>query len=298
VRLTIGAPDAWTMPQTQEKARQLLFDLAGFTDSRRGVGREGKPREKLGRLGVKSDALQREQLPAWFAAVCAIHNPVVAACCQTVLLTGARPGEVLQMKWADLNTQWKGLTIRDKVDGERVIPLTPCVAQLLATLPRRNLNVFSGARVPVVAAPNELHATAWKVAGLEGLTLHDPRRSFKSLTEWLEIPAGVTFDTAAPGGVRAMGCCRPKIVTLCDTLAHDQDLPAQGSESLLRVWKHGRHPSPARSQAGRDAAAPERDNQSPRDEPAGLAPAPAEGARTQGALLGLGEWQLAHDVRV
>ena len=30
-----------------------------------------------------------------------------------------------------------------------------------------------------------------RAAGLEGLTLHGLRRSFKSLTEWLEIPAGV-----------------------------------------------------------------------------------------------------------
>jgi integrase len=29
------------------------------------------------------------------------------------------------------------------------------------------------------------------VAGLDGLTLHGLRRSFASLTEWLEIPAGV-----------------------------------------------------------------------------------------------------------
>jgi integrase len=29
------------------------------------------------------------------------------------------------------------------------------------------------------------------VAGIEGLTLHGLRRSFKSLTEWPEIPAGV-----------------------------------------------------------------------------------------------------------
>ena len=29
------------------------------------------------------------------------------------------------------------------------------------------------------------------MAGVKGLTLHGLRRSFKSLTEWLEIPAGV-----------------------------------------------------------------------------------------------------------
>jgi integrase len=42
-----------------------------------------------------------------------------------------------------------------------------------------------------VSIPRSYHVTACKVAGLEGLTLHDLRRSFKSLTEWLEIPAGV-----------------------------------------------------------------------------------------------------------
>ena len=195
-----AAREAKTRPTVARLAWRLLKAFLGWCAEQPAYAgilpavnpaKSKKAREKLGRPGVKSDALQREQLPAWFAAVRAIHNPVVAAYCQTVLLTGARPGEVLEMKWADLNTQWKGLTIRDKVEGERVIPLTPYVAQLLATLPRRNLNVFSGVRVPIVAAPNELHATACKVAALDGLTLHGLRRSFKSLTEWLEIPAGV-----------------------------------------------------------------------------------------------------------
>jgi len=156
-----------------------------------------KARESLGRPGVKADALQREQLPAWFDAVRGIHNPVVAAYCQVVLLTGARPGEVLEMRWADLNTKWKGLTIRDKVEGERVIPLTPYVHSLLAALPRRNAFVFAsnprgGAkRAAPMSTPNTAHTAACTVAGIEGLTLHGLRRSFKSLTEWLECPAGV-----------------------------------------------------------------------------------------------------------
>ena len=39
--------------------------------------------------------------------------------------------------------------------------------------------------------PNTPHTRACKAAGLEGLTLHGLRRSFKSLTEWLEVPVGV-----------------------------------------------------------------------------------------------------------
>lgn len=186
--------------------------------------RTKKTREALGKPSVKVDALMREQLGVWFAAVRQIHNPVIGAYLQTVLLTGARPGEVLSLKWADVNTKWKGLTIRDKVEGERVIPLTPYVARLLAALPRRNEWVFASTRALSLAPatikrreikharkgqtaptgtqvqasasghltdPSSAHRCACATAGLEGLTLHGLRRSFKSLTEWLEIPAGV-----------------------------------------------------------------------------------------------------------
>lgn len=152
-----------------------------------------KAREVLGKAGVKQDALLREQLPVWFGAVLNIGNPAAAAYLQILLLTGARPGEVLALRWEDMNTKWKGMTIRDKVEGERVIPLTPYVSQLLHGLPRRNEWVFSSAAAADgrLTIPRNFHSGACKVAGIEGLTLHGLRRSFKSLTEWLEIPAGV-----------------------------------------------------------------------------------------------------------
>ena len=156
-----------------------------------------KAREALGKAGVKQDALLKEQLPAWFAAVHGIGNPTVAAYLQTLLLTGARPGEVVAIRWEDLNTQWRGLTIRDKVEGERVIPLTPYVHNLLAALPRRNEFVFAsnprgGAKKAApISSPNTPLTQACKVAGIAPITLHGLRRSFKSLTEWLECPAGV-----------------------------------------------------------------------------------------------------------
>ena len=152
-----------------------------------------KAREALGKAKAKDDSLLKEQLPAWFAAVRSIGNPTVAAYLQTLLLTGARPGEVLAMRWDDLNTQWKGLTIRDKVEGERVIPLTPYVWHLLAALPRRNEFVFASSRnenTPLTE-PNHAHDKACKVAAIDALTLHGLRRSFGTLSEWLEVPAGV-----------------------------------------------------------------------------------------------------------
>ncbi len=154
-----------------------------------------KARESLGKAGIKQDALLREQLPVWFAAVQNVSNPVAAAYLQTLLLTGARPGEVLGLRWEDINTKWHGLTIRDKVEGERVIPLTPYVSHLVHTLPRRNEWVFASASkdpaAQTLSIPRNPHQTACKLSGIDGLTLHGLRRSFKSLTEWLEIPAGV-----------------------------------------------------------------------------------------------------------
>jgi integrase len=152
-----------------------------------------KAREALGKAGTKSDVLQRGQLAAWFSAVQQVQNPVIAACLQMMLLTGARPGEVLALRWEDINTQWKGISIRDKVEGTREIPATPFMLHLLAALPRRNEWVFPSntSASGCLTEPNNPHTRACKAAGLEGLTLHGLRRSFKSLTEWLEVPVGV-----------------------------------------------------------------------------------------------------------
>jgi integrase len=38
------------------------------------------------------------------------------------LLTGARPGELLALRWDDVNLEWKGITIHDKVEDDRVMP--------------------------------------------------------------------------------------------------------------------------------------------------------------------------------
>lgn len=155
--------------------------------------RSKKAREALGKPKAKDDSLLKEQLAAWFEAVRKISNPTIAAYLQTLLLTGARPGEVLALRWNDINVQWQGLTIRDKVEGERVIPLTPYVAHLLNSLPRRNAFVFASNRIDnaPLTDPNHTHDKACAIAGIEGLTLHGLRRSFGTLTEWLEVPAGV-----------------------------------------------------------------------------------------------------------
>lgn len=141
----------------------------------------------------KDDSLRRAQIKPWFEAVQKIGNPVIAAYLQGLLLTGARRNELAALKWADVDFKWKSLTIRDKVEGERTIPLTPYLEHLIAALPRRNEFAFSSptAASGRVEEPRIQHVKALAAAGLPALSLHGLRRSFGTLSEWVEVPAGI-----------------------------------------------------------------------------------------------------------
>jgi integrase len=146
-------------------------------------------KESLPKKAAKDDCLQREQLPAWFEQVRRIHNPVIAAYLQTALLTGA-PGGAGRAPLGGRGFSVEVLTIKDKVEGERTIPLTPYVAALLASLPRRNEWVFSSptAETGRLQEPRIAHNKALAAAGLPALSLHGLRRSFGTLAEWVECP--------------------------------------------------------------------------------------------------------------
>ncbi len=195
-----------------------------------------KARESLGRPGKKNDVLEREQLTAWFAAVRQIENPVVAAYLQCLLLTGARREEVARLKWEDVDFKWNSLKLNDKVEAFRPVPLTPYVAHLLRglklrndapptvrrlrTLETENIKwqpsewVFSSSAAASgrLMDPSNAHRKACAVAGLD-VTLHGLRRSFASLCEWTETPAGIAAQIQghAPQGVREQNYIRRKI---------------------------------------------------------------------------------------
>ena len=172
-------------------------------------------RERLPKAKAKSDALQREQLRLWFDAVRRIQNPTIAAYLQGLLITGARRNELTGLRWEEVDFQWNSITIRDKVEGERTIPLTPYLATLLRDLQRRNdtpptvrrLNTLKEAGKPWkpspwvfssqtsatgrLEEPSIAHRKAIAAAGLPVVSLHGLRRSFGSLSEWCEVPVGV-----------------------------------------------------------------------------------------------------------
>ncbi|SOY48367.1 tyrosine-type recombinase/integrase [Cupriavidus taiwanensis] len=191
-----------------QAAYKGLVSLDAFSSR---ISREHVPKAK-----TKDDCLQREQLPAWFAAVRGISNPVISAYLQGLLITGARREELGSLRWDDVDFQWGSLTIRDKVEGERTIPLPPYLASLLLDLKRRNDTppnvhklremeargekwepspwVFSSPTSANgrLAEPRNAHAKALEIAGLPHVSLHGLRRSFGTLCEWVEMPSGIS----------------------------------------------------------------------------------------------------------
>jgi integrase len=174
--------------------------------------KSAKVRETLGKPRVKNDLLQREQLGVWFDAVRQIGNPVIAAYLQTLLLTGARREEIARLRWIDVDFRWHRLLLNDKIEESREVPLTPYVSSLLGALPRRNEWVFSSpaAASGRLAEPRIAHNQAVAAAGLPPLTLHGLRRSFATLSEWVEMPAGIAAQIQghAPQGVREQNYVR------------------------------------------------------------------------------------------
>lgn len=116
-------------------------------------------RRELPQKKAKQDVLLREQLRVWFQEVRKIHNPTIAAYFQGLLLTGARPGELVALKWSDVDFRWNSISIKDKIEGVRVIPLTPYFRSLILDLPRRNQWVFAGPRAKSghIAEPSAQH---------------------------------------------------------------------------------------------------------------------------------------------
>ena len=139
----------------------------------------------------RTDALEAAQVPGWWAGVEQLSNRTASAYLRGLLLTGARREELAALTWANVDFQWRKLTIADKVEATRTIPLTPYLAQLLATLPRVNEFVFASAgKAGRIADTRASHSRALQSAAIEGLTIHGLRRSFSLLGEAAGAPAG------------------------------------------------------------------------------------------------------------
>lgn len=145
------------------------------------------------------DCLQKEQLKGWFTEVRRLSNPVISTYLQVLLLTGARREEIAYLRWSDIDFKWSSMRIKDKVDGERTIPLTPYVSDILSKLAELsnactdtdNWVFCSDSKSGRIVEPRKAHNRALSQANLPHISLHGLRRSFGTLAEWVEVPTGI-----------------------------------------------------------------------------------------------------------
>lgn len=152
--------------------------------------------QSLPQLKRRVDALQKDQVRGWWAGVEQLENRTASIYLRALLLTGARREELAALPWDEVDFQWRKLTIADKVEDSRVIPLTPYLAQMLATLPRVSKYVFaSTGKAGRISDVRSSHAKVLKHAGIEHLTFHGLRRTFIQRGRGV-APAGVPAQIA------------------------------------------------------------------------------------------------------
>ena len=208
------AKEAKTAPIQAARAVAMFSGFLGWCatkkDLRALVQKDAARASELGDVlpGVnkRRDALEIDQLPAWFAGSDKLQSRAARAYLQALVLTGARREELAGLRWADVDFQWQKLTIADKVEATRVIPLTPYMAHLIGGLPRHNEWVFASVRLKGrkgappqwvqasasgrIAEPRAPHTAVLADAGIPHVSIHGLRRTFSLLGEAAGAPAG------------------------------------------------------------------------------------------------------------
>ena len=115
------------------------------------------------------------------AAVLARHQskcPLHTAAVQMLLLTGCRKSEIIMLRWTDYREG--KLFLPDSKTGPRTVWLAQAARNVLDSLPRKNMWVFSATK------PKRFHLDEfWRQiraeAGLNDVRLHDLRHSYASV---------------------------------------------------------------------------------------------------------------------
>jgi integrase len=109
-------------------------------------------------------------------------SPFAVAAIRLLIFTGCRKGEILKLKWSEVDYQRGMLHLPDSKTGRKVVLLGHAAIKVLESLPRIGEYVIVGADPdkPRVDLKRPWDAIREK-AGLEGVRLHDLRHSFASV---------------------------------------------------------------------------------------------------------------------
>lgn len=110
-------------------------------------------------------------------------EPEAVSCIQLLLLTGCRLGEIQKLKWDYVDLDAGLLRLPDSKTGAKLVAIGHAVIEVFKTIPRIERNPYV-----ITGQVEGQHLTdmqrPWrrlrKLAGLDGLRIHDLRHSFAS----------------------------------------------------------------------------------------------------------------------
>jgi integrase len=146
----------------------------------RGMARDrGQARERI---------LEDDEIRAIWKATS--DEGVVGAYIRFLLLTGARRNEAAKMEWTEIvEGDWTLPASRNKTGQELVRPLSRAALAILEGLPRNGPWVFSRSGNAGLGGFTKLKAELDRASGTSGWTLHDLRRTSRSLMSRAGVPS-------------------------------------------------------------------------------------------------------------
>lgn len=143
-----------------------------------------KPKESRGR----DRYLSLEEKARLLDACQSSSNPHLYSIVNIALLTGMRYGEIVKLKWGDINFEMCFMTLQETKNGEkRIIPLTDEMIKTLKETPTYGCsaeqNIFTGRKLTPTKNPISIRKTfarALQSAGIEHCRFHDLRHTAAS----------------------------------------------------------------------------------------------------------------------
>lgn len=112
------------------------------------------------------------------------YTPFLIAAIRLLVFSGARLGEILSLRWEDVDLQGRRLNLRDSKTGKKVVMLNAPAVAVLDQLPRIEENPYVCCGQRLGKGLVNIHRGWFDIrdqAGLPDVRLHDLRHSFASV---------------------------------------------------------------------------------------------------------------------
>lgn len=186
--------------QTLAVIRKIMNWHAARTDDFRSPIVRGMARTKKNERARDRVLIDDEIRKVW-----ATDNGVFSAYVRFLLLTAARRNEASEMTWEEIDgDDWTLPAARNKTKLDLVRPLSKAASKIIKALPKSGNFIFTTNGTTPINSFSDYKAAFDKASGTKGWTLHDLRRTARSLMS----RAGVPTDHAERSLGHVMGGVR------------------------------------------------------------------------------------------